>query len=80
MTHGHHWGNKLATSLDSTRMTAVSISPSKRLLPINTVIVTDPPEQHKLQVNLNASVFATPISVLQFSEVSTKFNICVTHL
>ena len=53
-------------------MTAVSISPSKRLRKIPQVIVTDPPATLKLEADSTTFVFAWPISVSKFLQVSTN--------
>ena len=53
-------------------MTAVSISPSKRLCEIPKVIVTDPPAMMKLEADSMTFVFMRPITVSQFLQVSTN--------
>ena len=62
-------------------MTAVSISPSKRLHEIPKVIVTDPPQTLKLEADSMNFVFVRPITVSQFLQVCIveyKFSIVPT--
>ena len=50
----------------------MSISPSKRLHEIPQVIVTDPPAMLNLEADSTTFMFARPISVSQFLQVSTN--------